>query len=679
VICLARQACSGARIGCNRSPGLALECWYIMSLEIRHTYTFGPFCLDLRQRLLLREESSVPLTPKLFETLLALIEQAGAVVTKDELMSRVWPDAFVEERNLSQNIFLLRKALGEDARGRHYIETIPKVGYRFLATVATAAERPATLILEKRDRLRIVASEEEDICATEEDSTPQALAISNPATEAMRKSPRAIRAALILLVTIITAGFYFYFVGKAKESAAGLEVRSIAVLPFKPLTADEKDEYLGLGMADTLIGRLSHLREVAVRPTSAIRRYSAADQDALAAGREQLVDAVLEGSIQRSGERIRLAVQLVSVRDGAPIWSYRCDELCKDLFSVQDSISERVAEALTLHLTGEERKQLTKHYTEDPEAYQLYIKGRYFWNKRTGEGFKKALDYFHQAIDRDANYALAYVGVADSYTMLADYDWIAPTEASAQAKAAATQALAIDEQLAEAHASLADIKRFFDWDWAVAEREYRRAIELNPNYSTAHQWYGEFLSAMGRPEEAIREMKQASELDPLSTVVQSAAAWVYFFARQPEQAIAQCEKVIEMDKGFSEVYSQLRRAYEAKGMYREALEADSRLRKSRNLRAAEKAESRGPFNARSYWQRILELTRQDLQNKEAVEVRLAEAYAQLGDKDRAMEWLERAYEKHSFWMPFLKVHPHLEPLHPDPRFQDLLRRIGLSA
>jgi DNA-binding winged helix-turn-helix (wHTH) protein/TolB-like protein len=650
-----------------------------MSPDIDHAYQFGPFCLDLRQRHLLRAETPVPLTPKLFETLLVLIEQAGAVVTKDELMNRVWPDAIVEERSLSQNIFLLRKALGEDARGRHYIETIPKVGYRFLATVAKSADRSAILILEKRDRLRIVANEEEVIPVTEEDSPSQTLPIINRERDAIRKSPRASRVALMLLLALVTIGFYVYFAGKANEPVTGFEIRSIAVLPFKPLTADEKDEYLGLGMADTLIGRLSHLRRVAVRPTSAIRRYSASDQDALAAGREQLVDAVLEGSIQRSGETIRLTVQLVSVRDGAPIWSYRCDELCKDLFTVQDSISERVAEALTLRLTGDERKQLTRHDTEDTEAYHLYIKGRYFWNKRTGEGFKKALDYFHQAIGRDANYALAYVGVADSYTMLANYDWIAPAQASAQAKTAATQALEIDEQLAEAHASLADIKRFFDWDWAVAEREYRRAIELNPNYSTAHQWYGEFLSAQGRPEEAIREMQVAQELDPLSTVVQSAAAWVFFFARQPEQAIEQCEKVIEMDNRFSEVYSQLRRAYEAKGMYREAMEADDRLRKSRSRTTPEKMESRNLLNARSYWQRILERTKQDLQNQQAVEVRLAEAYAQLGEKDRAMELLERAYEKHSFWMPFLNVHPHLDPLRSDPRFHDLLRRIGFSA
>jgi DNA-binding winged helix-turn-helix (wHTH) protein/TolB-like protein len=650
-----------------------------MGLEMQHAYTFGPFCLDLRQRILLRDQATVPLTPKLFETLLALLERAGAVVTKDELMNRLWPDAIVEERNLSQNIFMLRKALGEDARGRQYIETIPKVGYRFLAAVADRSERPGALVVEKRDRLRIVTTQEELTFPEEEDSLSTARAFINGESLPLRRPPQLIGVLLSLLIALACVGLYFYPAGRRSRPAAASEVRSIAVLPFKPLTPDANDEYLGLGMADTLIGRLSHLRRVAVRPTSAIRRYGAADQDALAAGREQRVDAVLEGSIQRAGDRIRLAVQLVSVRDGAPIWSYRCDELCKDLFTVQDSISERVAEALTLRLTGEERRELTKHDTEDTEAYHFYIKGRYFWNKRTGEGFRKALDYFHQAIERDASYALAYVGVADSYTMLADYDWIAPAEAAVQAKAAATRALEIDERLAEAHASLADIKRFFDWDWPGAERQYRRAIELNPNYSTAHQWYGEFLAAMDRPEEAIREMKLAQELDPLSTVVQSAAAWVYFFARRPDQSIEQCEKVIEMDSGFSEVNSQLRRAYEARGLFGAALEADCRLRRSRRRAPAEPKAGRTLTDARSYWQRILELTRQDLQDKLAVEVRLAEAYTQLGDKQRALDSLEKAYEKHSFWMPFLKVHPHLEPLHSEPRFQDLLKRIGLSG
>ena len=263
--------------------------------------------------------------------------------------------------------------------------------------------------------------------------------------------------------------------------------------------------------------------------------------------------------------------------------------------------------------------------------------------------------------------------------MLADYDWIAPREASLKAKAAAARALEIDDSIEEAHATHADIKRFFDWDWAGAEQEYRRAIELNPNYPTAHQWYGEFLSAMGRHHEAVREMRRAEELDPLSLVVKSANGWVLYFARRYDDAIEQCQKVIEMDGSFSEVYSQLRRAYEQKGMYREAMDSDERLRHSRRAVAREKIEGRTPSDARAYWQAILELTKQDLKNKEGVEVRLAEAYAQLGEKDRAMELLERAYEKHSCWMPFLNVHPNLDPLHFDPGFERMRERVGLKS
>ena len=656
-----------------------------MSPGINQSYEFGPFLLDHRQRLLLHGKGAVPLTPKLFETLLALVENTGAVVTKDDLMNRVWPDAIVEERSLSQNIFLLRKALGENSKGRHYIETVPKVGYPFLGEVAISGDRSSGLIIEKHDRLRIVSNEDETITTDGPPSFPtfarEAVGLVSRQIEAIRKPGRAAAFVLMLLAVSITAVCYSWIGRPPDQMAATREVRSLAVLPFKPLSADANDDYLGLGMADTLIGRLSNLRQVVVRPTSAIRRYAARDQDPIVAGRQQMVDAVLEGSIQRSADRIRLTVQLVSVRSGAPMWSYQCNEPCKDIFAVQDSISEKVAEALTMTLTGVERKLLIKHQTEDTEAYQLYIQGRYFWNKRTGEGFKKALDYFNQAIDRDSNYALSYVGLADAYTMLADYDWIAPREAASNAKASATRALEIDDDLTEAHATLADIRRFFDWDWPGAEREYKRAIDLNPNYSTAHQWYGEFLSAMGRHEEAIREMERAEELDPVSLVVRSAAGWVLLFARKPDKAIEQCRKVIEMDSGFSEVYSPLRRAYEQKGMYREALDADERLRSSRRGINRAKADGRNndtPPGAKGYWQRILELTKQDLKDGQPVEVRLAEAYAQLGEKDKALERLEKAYEDHSCWMPFLKVHPNLDPLRSDLRFQALLRQIGLQ-
>ena len=650
-----------------------------MNSETDHCYKFGPFRLDVKQRFLVRGQEMVPLTPKLFETLLVLIENSGAVVTKDELMKRVWRDAIVEERSLSQNVFLLRKALGEDSNGRHYIETVPKIGYRFLADVQTF-DIGSSLVIEKHDRLRIMSTEGDLTCAGESDSlraiARDALAITGRVSDTRK---RRWSAATALLVVIVTGASYLLTPGGSNRPGTPSEVRSIAILPFEPLAADSGEEYLGLGMADTLIGRLSHLRQVVVRPTSAIRKYAAPRQDARAAGREQMVDAVLEGSIQRSGERIRLSVQLVSVRSGSPIWSYRCDELCRDIFAVQDSISERVAEALASRLTGEERQQITKHHTENTEAYQLYIKGRYFWNKRTSEGLKKALEYFNQAIEKDPNYALAYVGVADSYTMLANYDWITPRVAALKAKAATTRALEIDDSLAEAHASLADIRRFFEWDWAGSEREYSKAIELNPNYPTAHQWYGEFLSAMGRHDEAVREMRRAEELDPLSLVVNSATGWVLYFARRYDDAIEQCQKLIEMDGSFSEVYSQLRRAYEQKGMYREAMDADAKLRRSRRKTPEGKLESRNPSSATAYWQTVLKLTEQDLKNKEAVQVRLAEAYAQLGERDRAMALLERAFEGHSCWMPFLKVHPNLDPLRFDPRFERLLERIALKS
>ncbi len=655
-----------------------------MSAQARQLYEFGAFRLDPAQHLLLRERDMVPLTPKLFETLLALVENTGLVVTKDELMSRVWPDTIVEERSLSQNIFLLRKALGEDSKGHVYIETIPKVGYRFLPSVTQAEDQGRALIIEKHDRLRIVSSEEQ-IIAEFESEAPQAfeksIARMSRLTATIREPRRSTLVVMASLAVATATMCYLWISAKTSRPEGAVKVKSIAVLPFKPLGADTSDEYLGLGMADTLITRLSGLSQLVVRPTSAIRRYTASEQDAVAAGREQKVEAVLEGSIQRSDDKIRLTVRLVSVRDGAPLWSYKCDERCKDIFAVQDSISERVAEALTLKLTGEERRLLTKHYTENTEAYQVYLKGRFFWNKRTSEGFKKALEYFNQAVEKDKNYALAYAGLADCYLLLADYDWLPPLETSSKARAAATRALEIDDTLAEAHTSLADVTKFYDWDWAGAEREYRRAIDLNPNYMTAHQWYAEFLSGSGRYEEATAEIKRAEELDPLSLVVKSAAAWVLFFAHDYDRAIEQCRKVIEMDPNYGEVYSQLRRAYEQKGMYAEAMAADEKLRAIRRQRAGEKTETRNPApiaSAKAYWKRMLELTKTDLAgDRKAAQFRMAEVLAQLGEKDQAFELLEKAFQERSFWMPYLRVHPHLDPLHSDPRFRDLVRRVGL--
>lgn len=654
----------------------------LMSALAGHYYQFDVFTLDPAQRMLLRDDQVVPLTPKVFETLLVLIENSGRVVTKDDLMNKIWPDTVVEERCLSQNIFLLRKALGEDSKGRDYIETIPKLGYRFLPGVLEGQDVKDMLLVQKRDCLRIVSTEETvgaDDARAFEVLAPRALVRTIRDNTPVRLPSRV---ALLLMCLLIASSSAAYLALTSNRAAARPDWKSIAVLPFKPLGSDPNDEYLGLGMADTLIGRLSHLSQIMVRPTSAIRKYSGRDLDVISAGREQNVDAVLEGTIYRAGDRMRLTVQLVSVRDGSSLWSYKCDQRSSDIFTVQDSISEKVAEALALKVTGEERVLLTKHYTENTEAYQLYLEGRYFWNRRSEEGFKKALRQFNHAIEADPNYALAYVGLADCYTMLADYDWVTPMDACTKAKAAATRALEIDDALAEAHASLADIKRFYDWDWAGAEREYQRAIELNPNYPTAHQWYAEFLSAMGRHDEAIHEMKRAEELDPVSVVVNNARGWVLLFARRYDDAIAACRKVIELDPGYGEVYSQLRRAYEQKGMYAEARSADEKFRTFKTKGARRSIDVSNPSsisNAKSYWTKTLLLAKQDVKdNVEAARFRLVEIYAQLGEKDRAFEWLEKLYEEHHFWMPFLKVHAHLDPLRSDQRFNDLVRRIGLQ-
>ncbi|MGH9752968.1 MAG: tetratricopeptide repeat protein, partial [Blastocatellia bacterium] len=469
----------------------------------QHRFEFGPFRLDTAERLLLRDGEPVLLPPKAFDTLLVLVANRGHILRKDDLLNAVWPEAMVEENNLSQYVSALRKALGDDCNGQKYIETIPKLGYRFVA--------------------RVMEVEEE----------------KNSVQESGR--------------------------------IAGSHVRSIAVLPFKYLGAEGGDEYLGLGIADAIITRLGNLKQIVVRPTSSVRKYAGSAQDPIVAGHELRVEAVLEGNIQRAGDRIRATVQLVSVRDEAPMWAEKFDVEFKDIFTVEDSTSEQVVEALILKLTHEERERLTRRYTEDIEAYQLYLKGRYYWNKRSSGGFKKASSYFQQAIDKDPGYALAYAGLADCYNLHSYYGEMAPQESFPKAKAASSRALEIDDMLAEARTSLAFVRAWYDWDWPAAESEFHRALELNPNYATAHHWYALFLMAMERADEAIEEIKRAHEIDPLSLPINRDVGLVYHRARLYDRAIEQYLKTIELDPGFWSARQHLGWAYEQKAMYEEAI------------------------------------------------------------------------------------------------------------
>jgi DNA-binding winged helix-turn-helix (wHTH) protein/TolB-like protein/Tfp pilus assembly protein PilF len=637
-----------------------------MSKQPHHIYEFGPFRLDAQKRLLLRDGQLVKLFPKEFDTLLALVEKSGQDVKKEELMRRIWPDSFVEDSNLTTNISHLRKALGENARQRQYIVRAPGGGYRFVAKV------------------KEVGAEKAPDPPVEQEEAP----VRRP-SRAAAVAPgwgkfRLVFLAAVMLVTLaVIASSRFWqrrpIAGAppAPTAAPHIPVRSIAVLPFKPLAPDSRDESLEMGMADTLITRLSNIREVIVRPTSAVRKYTGLEQDAVSAGREQGVDAVLEGSIQRSGDKIRVTAQLLNVRDGSLLWGYKCVEQCTDIFAMQDLVAERVATALMLKLTGEERELLTKRYTANTEAYQLYLKGRYFLNKSTEEDFRKSIGYFRQALEKDPNYALAYAGLADSYAQLGNYGLISMKESHPRAREAATRALEIDDKLGEAHASLAFILTNYYWDWAEAEKRFKRAIELNPNYAMAHNWYSQYLSFMARTDEAIREAKRAQEIDPLSLFNNSTIGFVLYLARQYDQAIAAAIKTLELDRNFAVAHMIIGLSYLQKKMYEESV---SELQKAKNHpdSRALLGYAYAVAGKRSKAREILtELDKLSTQ-KYVASAPVAIIYIGLGEKDRALERLEKAYDERLWEMGMLKVLPVFDPLRSDPRFTVLLRRVNLA-
>jgi tetratricopeptide (TPR) repeat protein len=432
-------------------------------------------------------------------------------------------------------------------------------------------------------------------------------------------------------------------------------------------------------MADALITRLSTVRQLVVRPSSSIFKYTAADQDPLEAGRQQIVDAVLDGKIQQAGDRVRVTVQLIRVKDGQQLWAEKFDEKFTDIFALQDAISERVAAALALQLTGTEQDRLTKRYTEDTQAYELYLKGRYFWNKRTSESLQKGIDYFNQAIQKDSRYALAYAGLADSYIILGNFGLVPPKDAYPKAKIAAEEALKLDSDLVEAQVSLAFVKALFERDWPGAEAGFRRAIELNSNYGPAHQWYGVCLAGAGRLDEAVTELKRAQQVDPLSLTISSVVGWMFYLARDYDKAIAQEKIALEMDPNFALAHRYLGLAYEQKGMYAEAI---SEFQKARALSASRPSDSSSLAHAYALAGRTAE-AQQILHKAKERDVYfpaydIALIHVGLGQKDPAFEWLDQAVEERSPWLIHLTVDPRFDPLRSDRRFKNLIQQIGLG-
>jgi len=455
-------------------------------------------------------------------------------------------------------------------------------------------------------------------------------------------------------------------------------IDSIAILPFVNATSDPQMEYLSDGLAEGLINSLSQLPKLSVMSRSSAFRYKGKTVDPKDVGRELGVGAVLLGRVVEQGDNLSVSVELVDAQNDHHIWGEQYNRKVSDVLSVQQDITRDISETLKLQLTGEEKNRLAKRPTEDSTAYQLYLNGLFYWNKGTQSGFQKAVDYFNQAIEKDPKFALAQAGLADTYNLQGDYGYVSPRDAWPRAKAAAMVAVSIDDSLAEAHTSLALVKAYYDWDWASAEREFRRGIQLNPNSAPAHHWYGSYLAKMGRQNEAIREIQIAQRLDPVSLLINTTLGWYYYIVRQPDKAIEQLKRTLDMDQNYVPARRLLEAAYEEKGMYKEAVaEWQKMFTLSGNPELA--AEIGQDFSASGYkavlqdWvEGVQELSRLEYVSPYSV----AQAHAQLGDRDQALAWLEKAYQERDSRLLALRVEPAFESLHSDPKFQDLVKRIG---
>jgi DNA-binding winged helix-turn-helix (wHTH) protein/TolB-like protein/Tfp pilus assembly protein PilF len=649
-----------------------------MAEQTSDFYEFGRFRVKSDERLLLRGEDLVPLTPKAFDILLTLLENDGRIVNKDDLMKKVWPNTFVEEGNLTQNVSLLRKALGESATGPQFIETVPRRGYRFVAPVNRSAGNgvetgggnggahySASTLLNDTDTATSVPAESDG---------------GHVAASAERQSflsRRLPAIALTLAVAAVAAAGIVYLSARSKAGASPNAIQSIAVLPFVDDSATADAEFLDDEIAASLVNSLTKLPQLRVVPRSVMMTYKGRNIDPRQVGKELNVRAVVTGRVYRRGDTISIQADLIDLESVSQIWGQHYERRLSDMLLVQEEISRDIFENLRLKLNVEEQKQL--------EAYRLYLKGRNAWNKRTREGMQQGIDYFQQAINADPNYAAAYAGLADCYNMQVIYGVSAPKDGFPKAKEAAIKALEMDETLAEAHTSLAFIKFRWDRDRVEAEREFQLAIKHKANYAPAHQWYSSYLVALERFDQAIAEAKRTSELEPLSFTASSHLGWIFYLSGRNDEAIAQCTKILSLDPNSFPARRYLGLAYEQKGMYPQAIDQFQQGVKLSGsplmlaLLGHAYAVSGKTKEAQQVISDLRDLSElRDAQSRRYVSpYTVAAIHAGLGDKDQAFKLLEQALEERDVWLMNLKVDPVFAKLRSDKRFQDLLTRAGL--
>jgi TolB-like protein/DNA-binding winged helix-turn-helix (wHTH) protein/Tfp pilus assembly protein PilF len=628
-------------------------------MVVTQVYEFGRYRLDVGKRMLYRGAEAVPLTPKAFDILVALLERRDRVVDKAELMKLAWPDSFVEEANLSQTIFVLRKTLGNAPDGRPFIDTAPRRGYRFAAPV------------------RIVAPEAADIepdPGSQPGEAAQARVGPEPASTASRRLPLV--AAALVLLTALAGGTWW--VGAQSEASPRLE--SLVVLPFVDLSAGEERDYLADSITDALttsLGRISALRVIS--RTSAMT-YKDTKKTVPQIAQELNVDAIVEGTVQRSSGRVVLNLKLIQAETDRTLWAESYERDAQGALEMHGEIARAIASRARVIVTPAEGSRLAQAARLNPKVYEAYLRGRHFWNQRSEHDMRQAIAQFEEALRYDPAYAPAHAGLADSYALYGSYGWTLPGgEPWKRAIAAAEKALELDEFLADAHTSRARIALNHEMDWAKAERGYRRALELNPGYANAHHWYGYFLMLSGRRSEGQAEMRRALELDPLSPIINANVGMPFYVARDFDAAIAHWRKALEMHRNYRLLNDYLASAYAAKGMYREALSEMERSGSSDDPGPWQLAILTHIRARMGQEQAARALLSQLLAREDAPAYFVALAYAGLGETDDALRLLDKSIQEQ--WGPFneLNAEPLFDSLRQDPRFPALVRRIGLSV
>ncbi|HKW57561.1 MAG TPA: tetratricopeptide repeat protein [Candidatus Acidoferrum sp.] len=627
-----------------------------------HVLRFGVFQANLAARELRKHGLPVRLPGQPFCILSLLLEKPGAIVTREEMRQRLWPaDTFVDfEHSLNTAVKKLRAALGDSPENPRYVETIPRVGYRFIAPL---------------EELLLPAA-------------PAAAA--TPGSRARDPSvPRQTAAQVWLSFGIAVGGLLLaattiYLALRSRpQPKPSADPILLAVLPFENLTGEAAQDYFSDGLTEEMIAQLGqinpdHLRVIA---RTSVMHYKQSQEQLSQIGRELNVQYVLEGSVRRESGRVRITAQLVQVKDQTRVWSREYDRQPGDLLTLQGEVAQEVSDGLGVALGGAPKTIAAEKPAVSPtsyEAYDLYLRGRYFWNKRTKEDFERAADYFQQATAKDPNYARAYAGLADTYALMSSWSFVPQGEAVPKARAAALRALQIDPNLAEAHTSLALVAENYDYDWRTAEQEYRRAIQLDPGYPTAHQWYAECLSFQKRFDDALAESERARQIDPLSLIIATDRAAILYFARQYDRAIEQLRAVSAMDPGFQRAHL-LAFALVEKGMFADARANAKEMRHSDGSAAWEVQAFIYAREGRKDEARRALRNWEESKGQRPVTAAVIAAYVALGRKDEAISLLQRAFAEHSNAVVEINVAPYYDPLRDDARFQELLRRVGLNG